>query len=105
MRRKGGLAVQTYICLMKLTRKGIEDIKNAPQRLEQSIKTLESMGGKLVAFYMTMGEYDYVGIAEAPSDEVAMSYLLGLGGAGFVRTTTLKGFNMQQISEMVKGLP
>jgi uncharacterized protein with GYD domain len=28
------------------------------------------MGGKLIGFYLTMGEYEYVGLGEAPSDEV-----------------------------------
>jgi uncharacterized protein with GYD domain len=90
---------------MKLTGKGIRDIKNAPQRLGAAIERLGSMGGKLVAFYMTMGEYDYVSIAEAANDEVAMEFLLGLGAAGFVRTTTLKGFNVEQIAALVSNLP
>ena len=95
----------TYISLMKLTDQGIKDIKNAPQRLEEAIKGIEAIGGKLTGFYMVMGEYDYVAIAEGPSDEVAMTFLLGLGAAGNVRTTTLKAFTKEQIEEMVKGLP
>lgn len=61
--------------------------QNAPQRIGEAVKGLEAMGGKLVSFYTVMGEYDHVGIAEAPSDEVAMTYLLGLGAAGNIRTT------------------
>jgi uncharacterized protein with GYD domain len=52
-----------------------------------------------------MGEYDYVAIAEAPSDEVAMTFLLGLGSVGNVRTTTLKAFSREQFAEMVKKVP
>jgi uncharacterized protein with GYD domain len=33
-----------------------------------------------------------------------MTFLLGLGAAGFVRTTTLKGFNVEQLSALVKNL-
>lgn len=95
----------TYISLMSLTEQGIKDVKNAPQRLEEAVKGLEAMGGKLIAFYTVMGEYDYVGIAEAPSDEVAMTFLLGLGAGGSVRTTTLKAFTVEQFAEMVKKLP
>jgi uncharacterized protein with GYD domain len=95
----------TYICLMNLTNRGIQDIKNAPQRTAESIKALEQMGGKLIAFYTTMGEYDYVGIAEAPSDEVAMTFLLGLGAEGNVRTTTLKAFTAEQLAALVEKLP
>ena len=34
------------------------------------------MGGKLIGFYLTMGEYDYVAIGEAPNDEAAMTFAL-----------------------------
>ncbi len=95
----------TYITLMNLTDQGIRDIKNAPQRVAEAVKVLEAMGGKLIGFYTVMGQYDYVGIAEAPSDEVAMAFLLGLGSAGNVRTTTLKAFTMEQFAEVVKKLP
>jgi len=95
----------TYIMLMKLTDQGIKDIKNAPGRIEAGIKALEAMGGKVTGFYVTMGEYDYVAIGEAPSDEVAMAFLLGLGSLGNVRTTTLKAFTREEFAEIVKKLP
>jgi uncharacterized protein with GYD domain len=95
----------TYITLYKLTDQGIRDIKNAPGRIEQGIKAFEAMGGKILGFYTVMGEYDYVSIAEAPSDEVGMTFQLGLGAQGNVRTTTLKAFTTEELAEMVKKLP
>ncbi len=95
----------TYVMLMSLTDQGIKDIKNAPERIEQGIKAWEKMGGKLTSFYTVMGEYDYVAIGEAPSDEVAMTFLLGLGSLGDVRTRTLKAFTNQEIAEIIKRLP
>ena len=95
----------SYIILMKLTDQGIKDIKNAPQRIEAAAKALEAMGGKMTGLYVTMGEYDYVAIGESPSDEVGMTFLLGLGAAGNVKTTTLKAFTKEQFAEMVKKLP
>jgi uncharacterized protein with GYD domain len=95
----------TYIMLMKLTEQGIKDIKNAPQRLEQGIKGFEAMGGKVTSLYTVMGEYDYVAIGEAPSDEVGMTFLLGLGSQGNVRTTTLRAFTREEFAQMVKKLP
>jgi uncharacterized protein with GYD domain len=52
-----------------------------------------------------MGEYDYVGIAEAPSDEVAMGFLLALGAGGNVRTTTLKAFSPAEMAKVIDQLP
>jgi uncharacterized protein with GYD domain len=95
----------TYITLMKLTDQGIKDIKDAPQRIEEGIKSFEAMGGKLVGFWTVMGEYDYVAVGEGPSDEVAMTFNLALGAGGSVRTTTLKAFTKEELAEMVKKLP
>ena len=94
-----------YICLMKLTEQGKKDIKDAPERLENATKSIEAMGGKLVDFYLVMGEYDYVSVAEFPNDEVGMTFLLGLGAAGNLGTTTLKAFSIEEFAEMTKKLP
>lgn len=94
-----------YIILMKLTDQGIRNIKDAPQRIEQGLKSFEAMGGKLRGFYATMGEYDYVAFGESSSDEATMAFSLALGSGGNVRTTTLKAFSKEQFGEMIKKLP
>ena len=94
-----------YILLMKLTDQGIKDIKEAPQRIEEAVKGLESVGGKLEIFCTVMGEYDYVAVGECPSDEIAANFLLLLGSLGNVRTTTLKAFTKEEFAEMLKKLP
>ena len=95
----------THIVLMKLTDQGIKDIKNAPQRVDAATKAIEAMGGKLTGFYFTLGEYDYVTIVEGLTDEAGASFLLKLGSAGTVRTTTLKAFTKNEFAEIVKKLP
>jgi uncharacterized protein with GYD domain len=94
-----------YISLMKLTDQGIKDIKDLPQRLEAQKKAMAALGGKLLAFYMVMGEYDYVAISEGPNDEAAMISLIGLGAQGNVRTTTMKAFDMETVSGLLAKLP
>ena len=94
-----------YVALMKLTKAGLDDIKNATERVKAAEKIIEGMGGKLLDFYMVMGEYDYVAISEFPSDEVAMTFLLGLGADGFVRTTTLKAFSREEYGGFISMLP
>jgi uncharacterized protein with GYD domain len=95
----------TYISLMNLTDQGIKNIKDAPKRIQEGVKALEAMGGKLIAFYLVMGEYDYVGIAEAPSDEVVTTFMLGLGVGGNVRTTTMRAFTAEQLAGIIGKLP
>ena len=94
-----------YVILMKLTDQGAKAIKDAPGRIEAGIKAFEKMGGKNLAVYVVMGEYDYVAIGEAPSDEVATTFALALGSLGNVKTTTLRAYTKEEFAAMVKKLP
>jgi len=94
----------TYITLYKLTDKGIKNIKDAPARYREGVKEWEAKGGKIIGFYTTMGEYDYVGIAEAPNDETVMAFALYMGALGNVRTTTLKAFTPDEFAKIVGSL-
>jgi uncharacterized protein with GYD domain len=95
----------TYVLLMKLTEQGIKAIKDAPARIEAGIKAWEAMGGKVVGFYAVMGEYDYVCVGEAASDEVAATFSLGLAGLGNVKVATLRAFTQAEFAALVKKLP
>lgn len=95
----------TYITLYKLTEQGIKNIKEAPGRYEEGVEKFEAIGGKVIGFYATMGEYDYVAVGEAPNDEVAMTFALALGALGNVRTTTLKAFTTEEFANIVSKLP
>jgi uncharacterized protein with GYD domain len=46
----------TYITLNRYTQKGIENIKDGPARLDAAKKNLATAGGKLIGFYLTMGQ-------------------------------------------------
>lgn len=82
----------TYVALCSWTDQGALGITDSPRRLDAAKRELEEMGGRFVAFYMTMGEYDAVLVYEAPDDAVAARFLLILGRHGSVRTRTLKAF-------------
>lgn len=95
----------TYILLMKLTDKGIVDMKNSPNRIADAAKLWESMGGKVLSVYLTMGDFDFVAIGEGPDDQAAAAFALALGAAGAVRTTSLKAFNLEEAQQIVAALP
>jgi uncharacterized protein with GYD domain len=80
----------TYIALFNLTGAGIKAAKDSAHRLDAAKKLLADMGGEMKQFYMVMGEFDFVGICEAPDDAVLARYVLQLGRLGFVRTQTLR---------------
>jgi uncharacterized protein with GYD domain len=97
--------MQTYVVLMKLTGQGAKEIKDGPQRTKEGIKGVEAMGGKVKDFFLTMGDYDYVAIGEFPDDETAAAFLLSLGSLGYVKTTTLKAFSVEEYANIVKKIP
>ncbi len=97
--------MSTYFIMMKLTDQGAKNIKDAPARVEAGIKAFLAMGGTSVKLYVTMGEYDYIGIGEAPNDEVVAAFVLALGALGNVHTTTLKAFTSDQFASIIKKLP
>lgn len=61
----------TYISLVNLTDQGIKEVKNAPERLQAFDAAAKEIGGKVVGFYLVLGQYDYVVITEAPDDQTA----------------------------------
>jgi uncharacterized protein with GYD domain len=94
----------TYMFLMKLTEQGIKNIKDAPKRYEAAFKAWEKAGGKIIGFWIAIGEYDYVSIGESPSDEAALGFAVGLCAQGNVRVESVKLFSTQQFEGVLKML-
>ena len=90
----------TYISLMKFTEQGIRNVKDHPKRRENAAKGIESMGGKLLHTYLTMGRYDLVCVIEGPDDETVARALLTLGSQGNVQTETLPAFTEDQFRKI-----
>ena len=95
----------SYLILGNWTDQGVRDIKGAPDRLEAAKKAAEAAGGKIVFFYMTMGQYDIAVLAELPNDEAAARLLLATGSQGNVRSTTLRAFTEDEYRSIVSSLP
>jgi uncharacterized protein with GYD domain len=92
----------TYVTLFKWTEQGVKNVKNAPARFEAAKKLTESMGGKFLGLYVTMGEYDIVAVTEGPSDEVASAVALSIASKGNAKTTTMRAFTESEFSQIVK---
>ena len=95
----------TYVSLLNLTQKGVETIKQSPQRVEAAKQMAKSAGGEIKAIYYTMGQYDIVVISEAPDDETAVRTSLAAAQQGNVRTQTLRAFPADDFMKIVKQLP
>ena len=94
-----------YISLLKWTDQGMRAIKDSPSRLDAVKKAYRAGGGALTAFYLVLGEYDVVNIAEFPSDEAYLAALLEVSSRGGVRATTLKALTEEEYRQIIASVP
>ena len=94
----------TYIAFGDWTDEGARAIPDSPRRLDAAKRHLEEMGGRFIAFWMTLGEHDVVFVYEAPDDAVAARFTLMLNRLGAVRTKTLKAFPEAAYREIIASL-
>ena len=95
----------TYISLVTFTQPGATSLKDMPTRLDAAKQGLQSLGGRLTGWYLTMGQYDVVFIFEAPDDAAAAKGLLTLAAQGNVHTQTLRAFSEDEARTLLSGLP
>ena len=60
-----------FLTFGKLSREGKKKILKAPQRFQEALKTIETAGANVKAFYAMLGPYDYAAIIEAPDPTTA----------------------------------
>jgi len=94
----------TYIVLAQWTQKGVENVRQSPDRLEKFKQALKAVGGQMKGFYLTMGRYDFITIVEMPDDRAQARTVLQLAAAGSVRTETLKAFPEEEYKEIIGSL-
>lgn len=95
----------TYIGLFNYTQQGIQNIKDSPARLDAARKASQALGVEIQQFYLVMGQYDSIIIAEAPDDETMAKLALATGALGNVRTQTMRAFTEDEFRKIVAGLP
>ena len=91
----------TYIMLANWTERGLQAVTDGPKRMDNVKKMLADMGGHMQALYLTMGQYDLVGIFDAPDDAIAARFTLMLGRLGNVRSVTMKAFPEEAYRQII----
>jgi uncharacterized protein with GYD domain len=94
----------TYICLARWTSKGLENIKDSPERLDAARKLFQSSGLTLKDFFMVTGRYDMVFLADAPDDASIAKAILSVASKGAIQTETLRAFTESEYRSIVSGL-
>lgn len=94
----------TYIRLTNLTEEGFEHIEDSVSRTEQMKAMADEMGGSITDVFLTMGEYDFVTVAEFPNDEMYAQFALRFARTGAADTRTLKALDESNYIDLVQGL-
>ena len=94
----------TYIAMLKWTPQGLQNVKQSPSRLDAGRKAFEAADAKLKDFYMVMGQYDMMFVAEAPDDATLAKAVLNLTSKGNVQTETLRAFTEDEYKKILSGV-
>src|SRR5919199_1271340 len=92
----------TYIVLMNWTEQGVRNAKDTVDRYEAARGEFEGFGVQFRDAYWTAGPYDIVSTVEAPDEETLSAALLKLGGAGNLRTTTMRAFSADEMRGVIQ---
>jgi uncharacterized protein with GYD domain len=93
-----------YICLIKYTVKGIENVKESPKRHDAFKQLCESMGAKVEGVYLTLGRYDLIVIFDAPNPEIVAKIILTSASKGSISTETLAAFPEEEYRRIISEL-
>ncbi len=94
----------TYVDLINWTDQGIRNVRDTLQRADRADQLGQKYGVRIDRLYWTVGPYDLVGILEAPDEETVSAFALELGAAGSVRTTMLRAYEREEMSEIIDRL-
>ncbi|HTU16017.1 MAG TPA: GYD domain-containing protein [Solirubrobacterales bacterium] len=91
----------TYVMLTNLTAEGVKTLKNNPSRVSEVNREVESLGAKVVAQYTTLGQYDFVTVIEAPSEEAMARVSVEMGSRGTMTSQTLTALSAERLAEIL----
>ncbi len=91
-----------YIMMSVLTDEGRKTVKANPNRIKEVNKEVERMGVKILAQYVTLGQYDFINILDAPSNQVIAKVALELGSRGTLQTSTLAALTLDEFIKAVQ---
>ncbi len=91
----------TFVVLGNFTDQGVRNAKDTTKRADAFREMARKAGVTVKDVYWTLGVFDVVAVIEAPDDETATALTLGLGGAGNVRTQTLRAFTQAEMGKII----
>ena len=94
--------MSVYLMLTTLTDAGRKAIQEDPDKLREINKEVEYMGVKILDQYALLGQYDFVNILEAPSNEAMAKLAIRLSARGTTQTLTLAAITIDDLIATLK---
>ena len=91
-----------YLMLNTLTDTGRKALQDDPEIIREINKEVEYMGVKILDQYALLGQYDFVNILEAPSNEVMAKLSTRLSARGNFQTLTLAAITIDALIDTMK---
>ena len=86
-----------YLMLANFTAQGIQNVEETLDRGDNTVELVDHAGGRVTSIIWTVGPYDVVITVEAPDDETITAAALAISSRGNLRTTTLRGFDRDEM--------
>ena len=94
--------MSVYLMLTSFTDEGRKATEEDPESLREINKEVEYMGVKILAQYALLGQYDFVNILEASSNEAVAKLAMRLSGKGTMQTLTLAAITLDDLITALK---
>ncbi|MBN1367570.1 MAG: GYD domain-containing protein [Dehalococcoidales bacterium] len=86
-----------FVMLTKLTTEGRKTMMQNPGRIWEVNKEVEQMGAKILTQYALLGDYDFITILDAPSNEVIARVASNLGSRGTLQPTSFAALTIESL--------
>ena len=95
----------TFILLGRQTSQVWDQVIGFQERDQKAAAIISKAGGKLLSLHYTFGQYDFIAIIEAPSQEAMTHILIEIGRFGTVCSETMLALRPEQLYTCVKDIP
>jgi len=94
-----------YLQLVVLTDEGRRNFQEDPEWIKGLNKGMELMGAKILTQYALLGQFDFVNIIEAASDEIVAKISIKLSATRAVQPMTLAAIPLDKLIDTLKKEP
>lgn len=94
-----------FILLGCLTNLALDQVRGFQDRDRKAADIIRNAGGRLISLHYTFGQYDFVAIIEAPTQESMAAILFEIGRFGTVSSETLLAMNPEDLYSVINKLP